>query len=117
MTDRERLVELIKHSDKMFGDKYAGKVMSHIDEIYEFFADHILADGWVRPPFTIGQTVYAVDRGSELYWKGTISSFYLSWEEWYFGVVFEDGDFATCRKGDVFLTREEAEKALEGGGE
>ena len=39
---RDRLIELISQSDKAFADKYTGKIMSHIDELYEFVADYLL---------------------------------------------------------------------------
>ena len=46
---KERLVELINQSDKAFADKYAGKVMLHIDELYEFVADYLIANGVIVP--------------------------------------------------------------------
>lgn len=50
---RERLVELIKQGDKAFADKYTGNVISHIDEIdeiYEFTADYLIANGVIVLP-------------------------------------------------------------------
>lgn len=32
---RDRLIELIRQGDKTFVDKYEGKVMLHIDELYD----------------------------------------------------------------------------------
>lgn len=57
---RERLIELIKQGDKTFADKYTGKVMSHIDEIYDFIADYLLANGVIVPPCKVGQKLYTV---------------------------------------------------------
>ena len=55
---RDRLIELIKQGDKTFGDKYTGKIMSHIDELYDFIADHLLANGVIVPPCKVGSKVY-----------------------------------------------------------
>lgn len=117
---RDRLIELLTskicRNNKCKPNCAECKNAPLLDNDVEYLADAILADGWMRPPFTIGQTVYAVDRRSELYWKGTVSSFCHSWNEDDIGVSFEDGDFAVYHEADVFLAEEEAVKALEGGG-
>ena len=63
MTERERLIELIKQGDKNFADNYEGKVMSHIDEVYEFVADHLLANGVIVPPSE--HVYFIVDKGTK----------------------------------------------------
>jgi hypothetical protein len=47
MTDRERLVERIQISVPPSSSHWA-----------EVIADELLADGWMRPPCKVGQTVY-----------------------------------------------------------
>ena len=59
---RDRLIELIKQGDKKFADKYTGKVMSHINDIYDFLADYLLANGVIVPPCKVGQTVYYISK-------------------------------------------------------
>lgn len=58
--EKKRLIELIKQGDKAFADKYTGEVMSHIDELYEFIADHLLANGAIVPPCKVGDVAYRI---------------------------------------------------------
>ena len=60
---RDRLIELITQGDKTFADKYTGKVMSHIDELYGFIADYLLANGVIVPPCKVGDMVYEICLG------------------------------------------------------
>lgn len=122
MTDRERLVELLKKAplcNKDFDLQYS-------DGTIEKIADHILADGWTRPPYEIGAKVYA-----------TIGSLslpipYAVYEVTIQRYVLETGGLVPVVKlkkgavtyGDIhasidrmYDTREEAEKALKGGGD
>lgn len=124
MTDKERLAELIEQGDKAFSDKYTGEVMSHIDELYEFIADHILADGWIRPPYEIGAKVYATIGSLSLpipyaVYEVTIQRYVLVKGGLVPVVKLKKG---AVTYGDIhtsidrmYDTREEAEKALKGG--
>ena len=130
MTDRERLVELIRNETCL------NNGCNFICEECDFFmlndkdvdrlADYILADGWMRPPCKVGTHIWVIPttengfteitemavRGfsiGEPYnvancfrLRGTSALFQPSFEK--FGKT-------------VFLTREDAEKALNGGGE
>ena len=58
MTDRERLVEVLKKAplcNKDFDLQYS-------DGTIEKIADHILADGWMRPPCKVGEWIWYVYR-------------------------------------------------------
>lgn len=127
MTDRERLAELIR--DKTCGNNACIPFLDCekcgnfplADKDVDRLVDRILADGWMRPPFTIGQTVYVLrsktSNGKNLYLKEERVDHYR---------VFKDGRFMCFESGrtsvsdhlwetSVFPTREEAEKALRGG--
>lgn len=125
---RDRLIERMKQGEKAFADKYTGKVMSHIEEVYDFIADSILADGWTRPPCKVGDVVYYIKHGSgeivdcevtqvrtiESKHKGKTTQIYFNSVDKSMPAFFTPIDF---KYGFVCLTREEAVKALEGGGE
>ena len=104
---RERLVELL-------AEVYPKTRYIPMEECREKVADYLLANGVIVPPVTIGQTVYAIDRRSQLWWKGTAMSLCYTGTGMEFGVLFDDGEFAVYKDDAVFLTKEEAEKALGG---
>ena len=82
------------------------------------FADKILADGWMRPPCKVGGVVYSIvdciNHPEKLFvtaihqYKNYISFSALSRSQRKY--VFEEADIGKT----VFLTREDAVKALEG---
>jgi hypothetical protein len=92
MTQKERLVELIK--DEIDCDK-AGIIP-------EWLADYLLANGVIVPPCKVGDTVYQID-GVRVY-ESTIKNVIYDTN----GVAFDEDAIGKT----VFLTREEAEKAL-----
>ena len=127
---RERLVELIRQGEKAFADKYEGKVMLHIDELYEFIADYLLANGVIVPPCKVGETVFKIVK---LY--GDRIPIIVEGEVFEIALTHENGEikkrFYFLEKGGnkiinryslwldfddfgktVFLTKEEAEQAL-----
>ena len=61
--------------------------------------------------------MYAVDKRSKLWWKGTMFSFCYTKNCIEYGVLFDDGEIAIYSQDCVFLTREDAEKALKEGGQ
>lgn len=120
--ERNRLVELI--GDLPFSSEYE---KYNSVEWAEHFADHILADGWMRPPCRIGDKVYYVhdmcDEDGEEYFDintGEVISFSLQKEGLWAYCRYEDGltywhlveEFGI----ELFLTREEAEAKLKGVG-
>lgn len=120
MTDRERLVEHI-------GTFCKGELGANLKkDILEKFADHILADGWVRPPCKTGQIVYLIKDGfiERCEVEGihyTRRSNYVRirpFHQEYLGnwSVYYKPSIRSFGK-TVFLTREEAGKALKGSGQ
>ena len=128
---RDRLIELLikatdkagKHlrenTKKVLAEKGSFNSKEDIDRrnIYEVEADYLLANGVIVPPCKVGQTVYAIDRRSQLWWKGTAMSLCYTGTGMEFGVLFDDGEFAVYKDDAVFLTKEEAEAKLKGGAE
>lgn len=113
---RDRLIELIISADiSLFGT----------DKPYaEVYADHLLANGVIVPPCKVGDTVYKVVRGERVkkpYECKVIGLWYSEDENWSEAhlVRYVNGEFdcsftvpLTDFGKTVFLTREEAEKAL-----
>ncbi len=78
------------------------------------YADAVLADGWIRPPCKIGQTVYVILNGTIL--TLTVKYMYISRkpnrifaENKECRINFRQKDIGTT----VFFSEEEAAKALE----
>ena len=63
MTDRERLIELLVKSTQKCDstDCNRCKYWNTNDCGAARMADHILSDGWIRPPCKVGDTVYVID--------------------------------------------------------
>lgn len=141
MTDRERLVELIFEADKEAGflidNRGTIDEMAEMEKIIsEKFADKILADGWMKPPCKVGDVVYskrgcfylphatqikldAVIACEVIAIKKTKIGRYILLKpllEETFGMRSANKWFPFSAIGKtVFLTREEAEKAMKGG--
>jgi hypothetical protein len=134
-SERKRLVEVISDTKDICPAKVAmnqGRRITCDGCKYEYSfncrvemtADKILADGWMRPPFEIGTDVYVViDNMMPLVPKDV----YRCKVRWYaIGIdgviitieVISDNIINGANLGvspeDLFLTREEALKALEG---
>lgn len=114
---RERLIKTINKAREKCGTSTNCKKCSGYGKgsgcISALIADFLLADGWMRLLHRVGDTVYAVDRRTALWWRGRVDDFFLlSLDDIKVIVRFEDGDIATYDVDDVFLTREEAEAAL-----
>ena len=120
---RDRLIELIKQGEKNFSDKYTSKVMSHINELYDFIVDHLLANGVVVLPCKIGETLYDA---REFFYK--IDAPYLyemksddicvekDSKSGEYRFIYDDAYVGYDEIGKtVFLTREEAEAKLKEG--
>lgn len=108
MTERERLIELL---DECRGIEGIGM------ELVEKHADHLLANGVIVPPVKIGQTVYSIDPCISQVFAGEVYEIFQS----RYGTVCRSsrkGYYSLTFPADsvgktVFLTREEAEKALD----
>ncbi len=113
MTDRERLVELMK---KGYETVPIGGF------VYEGIADYLLANGVIIPPCKVGDELYCVysppypanpaDKGKWFMGEFEVARFHygvkgLSIEMYGYGTV-KESEFGKT----VFLTREVAEKAL-----
>ena len=115
---RERLVELLDECCKTeLGTQFYKSVLGRI-------ADHILTDGWMRPPCKVGDMVYVVLKNMPF----VPADAYEGKVVWY--ALGEDGLRPTVQiksdlviinganlgvyLEDIFLTKEEAEEALGG---
>lgn len=119
---RDRLVELLKKADK-----YASGVCTDYDEAQEVCAEYLLAEGVIVPPCKVGQKIYmpwnwkgiegiailTVERISITEAGVSVRTDFYSDDYAYFS-AYELGVFRFKHFGKtVFLTREEAEKAIE----
>ena len=127
---RDRLIKLIKQGDKTFADKYKDKIMSHIDEVFEFVADYLLENGVIVPPCKVGEVVWINTKFGTL--KSRVTeitqtidnkfSVHIVYDlmycykqhintQGYVGYLEDKFEFGKT----VFLTKEEAEQALKEG--
>ena len=115
MTERERLVELLK-------DNQGDSTYYMTDEAVQSVSDVLLANGVIVLPCKVGDTVYEIcERRRSGKWQKAIV------ERVVHGIEIGIDKILTARCGTttyvylsrlgetVFLTREEAEKALKGG--
>lgn len=115
---RKRLIELIKRDNcrDPFNCSSQCKYIESDDCHSERLADLILADGWIRLPCKVGDTVYRISGNyfGEKIFEGVVAqiSIYNNGEIrfWEHGhpLSFTPNDFGET----VFLTREEAEQKL-----
>ena len=110
MTDRDRLIKLLSIA---VGD------CNLTDPEIKIVANYLIANGIIVPPCEVGDTVYALYNGKVL--KANIFSMKIETEDdkYVYMLKLKIFDhffqFKTFLLGKtVFLTREEAEKALEG---
>lgn len=115
MTDREKLIELL---DKTINDQFykRGRLNTGIT------ADHLLANGVIVPPCKVGAELYCVyspprpanpaDKGKWYMGEFEVARFHYGVK----GLSIEMYGYGTVNVNEigktVFLTREEAEKAL-----
>lgn len=115
---RDRLVEILAQADFDFGEHSAECAFENVnsENYYRFIADHLLANGVIVPPVPVGGAVYTLNRGRAKKWKvcfiglntrGEIK-FHLADDG--FKQMLEAWNYDIGKT--VFLTREEAEKAL-----
>lgn len=111
---RDRLIDMVKES-----------LVKHIDKTHmlaENIADDLLANGIIVPPCKVGDTVYWAfyDKGEEIaeVFEGFVRGLSIGQNgTTWFSVVYDNGltyehTFKDYWGKTVFLTRDEAEKAL-----
>ena len=104
---RDKLIALIKEAEKDFSD--TGKPVLDIEE---HIADHLLANNVIVIHCKVGDTVYQTD-GIRIYELDVFDvSLNLKNYKPYYETESIDFDYSAIGKS-IFLTREEAEKALE----
>ena len=109
IVERQRLVELIKDGHSLYIQKISGKTM------YEEIADHLLDNGVIVPPVKMGQTVYIITEVSKTIIEVAVIGVWQCASNT--AIITEVGTIHQNSIGKtVFLTREEAEKMLEGEG-
>ena len=112
-TMRDRLIELIGNFPTYGGtlkEKWWG-------EAVERLADHLLSEGGIVPPCKVGQTVYSVEKSISQVFVGEVYEVFSN----KYGTVLRlsrKGYYSFSFTADalgktVFLTKEEAESALE----
>ena len=113
MTERERLIELINQAQAKSDDNFG---MTNSEQM----ADFLLENGVIVPPVKIGQSIWTAENFTDnVPREGYITvieydcnSSYDFWTS--FGKIPLSAEFSFEEIGKtVFLTREEAEKALE----
>ena len=117
MTERERLIELLMQGDIAAAKQGVFNCCMCRREA-ETIADYLLENGVIAPPVQVGATVYCTDSyrhlikpleiiGFEVDYTKRICKYYCS------GGDYTPAWFKPAEMGKtVFLTREEAEKAL-----
>ena len=87
-------------------------------------ADYILADGWMRPPCKMGQTVYQIQPTRNRVQAYKVTAYKFNGRSYFFSWVLKDRKgfyenvegFSDIQIGKtVFLTKEEAEAKLKEG--
>ena len=121
---RDRLVEIINKdnclSPYMCSDKCKYSHLEHC--IGDRLADRVLADGWIRPPCKVGQTVYMVTLDGKIR-DITVTDVSIKvnhWETWYdiLGAYMVDNikhiiAVLPCKIGkNIFYTKDQAEQKL-----
>ena len=112
MTDRDRLIELIRKSDVLcdycgdYGNSYCTEAL----------ADYLISNGVILPPCKVGDVVYVISKGNILPFvvNRIITTDYIKIKVDYIGGRdYEIKYLLPDHFGKtVFLTKEEAEKAL-----
>lgn len=121
MTERERLIKLIEQCSCHYSPPCTGECCEcHNVEMYdrniEHIADHLLANGVIVPPCKVGDTVYVCFSRTRVIECKVARIIIEHIEEIGMSFICYGGMHFDMRHWGktVFLTREEAEKALEG---
>ena len=107
MTDRERLIKVLNEAFIKCDDNFG---MPNIEQV----ADYLIANGVIPLPCKVGDTIYRCGDPIKKVYEWEIEHIEIYFDE----IVFVDDSDNVFTADDigktVFLTREEAEKALEG---
>lgn len=116
---RDRLIELIKKGI----DKHESTIENYVHPVWKFVADYLIENGVIVPPCKVGDRLYQVTRNfiSEFRVRfieiATCENLFLH-TDIISGIIHTGEVFPASVIGKtVFLTKEEAEKALKGGAE
>ena len=128
MTDRDRLIELIKQGNSNTPcekDEYRGCAVTNCDAcVCEGIADHLIANGVIVPTFNCGDRVWFIPKGLNEVCEATVIrieyNYFTSPQEWlvieYFSSIVGKHEYKSridlMLNKTVFLTKEEAENAL-----
>ena len=111
---RDRLIELLRNALKkevIFFGENCGTTYQTAEDI----ADYLLANGVIVPPCKVGDTVYCAKKSTQKIMTGEIEDI-TYWDTGHFSYGIDCGFYSIgARYDEVFLTREEAERALKGG--
>ncbi len=110
MTDRERLIELLKNALSAYGKEVNADCKPE-----NFIADFILANGVIVPPVEIGQTVWFIRKDYKVEIIETaVEKVILKHGGLYIKLCCNSMYETTCNSigKTVFLTKEQAEQAL-----
>lgn len=120
---RDRLIELLEERRMQ-----ASEVLGSMNKGFgAWYADHLLANGVLALPVKIGQTIYRMNIYNDAYREATVVAIYYAEDKKYHPkphILVHHGNergrlrinFSDFGK-TVFLTKEEAEKALKERGE
>ena len=105
---RDRLIELIRKASSKIYSELLEKEGGHEKEIdvAEYVADHLLASGVIVPPCKVGTRVYRLVPDLSVMWPDP-TGYKIVWDTFRLSDIYSFGK-------TVFLTREDAEKALKG---
>lgn len=136
MSDRDRLVELLKKGQAEYSERSVAEIKKLLYEkhkynsktdkvgnLWDFLTDHLLSNGVIVPPCKVGDTLFFI-YNSPYANKPDLTPRIYKTDDWYFDI---DKKGISIRTRDVhgymgkyhyylgetvFLTREEAENAL-----
>ena len=106
MTDRDRLIELLKEAD----DNASKKLIMDYDDAIADNADYLLANGVIVPPYEVGQTVWYVDDFTEEIEECKVYGFNVVNGK--LSLLVDNGEFKFITR-KWHNTKEEAEAELE----
>lgn len=115
-SERQRLVGLIRSGI----DKHESTIENYVFPIWKFLADYLLDNGVIVPPVKVGTTVYVISRYYGGEWRIFECKVYdiTIFESNMFIAMYGVNNFCFSENIEqigkaVFISREEAEKALE----
>lgn len=121
---RDRLIELLKSPHKAEQLRQKGVAIGKYEDdcVEAMIADFLLSEGVIVLPCKVGDKLYALSASKTKMYILTITHFVVTKNEtqiWAVGVPYSSNPDYICNYDDlndnewVYLTREEAEKALE----